>query len=344
MPERPDNQFHGRMFRRSRLRDAIGPSNPLFHLLDYQTVDVVTLFDDFQGVLNTDDWTVSNSSGGAEVDFIRIANQVGGVIGGDGGANTERDARMFQTSNEIWLGNRRPVALFRATLQDAVTLAKFELGFADAVVAGQVLVKGTPTSTGADYAVAVFDTDDDLSVDLQTDGGTDAVASVASSPGIVANNSGAIVGTSGNMTSTDTTLTDTDHAFTVNEFVGATITSEGQTLFVTSNTATVMTGSAGWSGGGNPGDAVAWTMTVPPASLVAATFNNYMVAIDELRDCRLWIDNVFQGVVRSGPDATTSLGIWVYVQSRSNAARELRIDYIKAWQNRAAAGTDLSDV
>jgi hypothetical protein len=62
------------------------------------------------------------------------------------------------------------------------------------------------------------------------------------------------------VTTNDTTLTDTRLAMTTNYYVGATITCNGKTMTVTSNTATVFTG-ASWSGGGNPGNGYAWTST-----------------------------------------------------------------------------------
>lgn len=60
--------------------------------------------------------------------------------------------------------------------------------------------------------------------------------------------------TSGTSTSvTDTTMTDTGKTWVVNEWTGFVVTSGGKTMTVTSNTATVLTGTGGWSGGGNPG-------------------------------------------------------------------------------------------
>jgi hypothetical protein len=61
------------------------------------------------------------------------------------------------------------------------------------------------------------------------------------------------------VTTTDTTLTDTRLALTVNAYIGATVTSNGKTMVVTSNTATTFTG-ASWSGGSNPGNGFAWSV------------------------------------------------------------------------------------
>ena len=62
------------------------------------------------------------------------------------------------------------------------------------------------------------------------------------------------------VTSDNTTLTDTRLSLTVDAYVGATITCNGKTMVVTANTATVFTG-ASWSGGSNPGNGNAWSIT-----------------------------------------------------------------------------------
>lgn len=61
------------------------------------------------------------------------------------------------------------------------------------------------------------------------------------------------------VTSTDTTLTDTRLSLTTDAYIGATVTCNGKTLVVTTNSATTFTGSA-WSGGGNPGNGNAWSV------------------------------------------------------------------------------------
>lgn len=61
------------------------------------------------------------------------------------------------------------------------------------------------------------------------------------------------------VTTTNTTLTDTRLALVTDAYIGATVSCNGKTLVVTSNTATTFTGTA-WSGGGNPGNGFAWTV------------------------------------------------------------------------------------
>ena len=67
-------------------------------------------------------------------------------------------------------------------------------------------------------------------------------------------------GSAANVTTTATTLTDTDENLNTNEWVGYTVYAGGQTLDVTSNTATVLTGTGGWSYGGAGPGAVVWTV------------------------------------------------------------------------------------
>lgn len=252
-----DNRLHARLFSRSRLRDAIGPSNPLFHLLENLCVqNVVSFYDEFATSLDTTTWTASNSGGAGVSNFARVADTLDGIIQGDAGTTDDGDVRLFTTSNAIWQLGNRPVVMARLRMPSAVASSKFEFGFANAAGAGAVNVKATPTSTAADYAVIIRDTDHNTSVDLVTDGTTDAAGLVASSPGIT---------------------------------------------FATN------------------------------------TYYNLMIALNERREARFWIDNVFQGVRRAGPDATVALGIWLYVQDRDDANnRQLDVDYVKAWQERVA--------
>ncbi len=182
MPEpalRPySNQFYGRIFSRSRLRDKIGPDNPMFHLLESLCiVSAYTFEDEFLGALDTTNtWTVSNSGGNNAADWVESTALRGGVIVGEAGDADNQDANLF-TQNQNWSIDNRPVLLTRLQPRTAITGNKFEVGFADADAAiGQVLVKDTPTSTGADYCVVVRDTDDDTSIDMIVDGTTPTIS------------------------------------------------------------------------------------------------------------------------------------------------------------------------
>ena len=55
------------------------------------------------------------------------------------------------------------------------------------------------------------------------------------------------------------TLTDTRQSWTTDQYVGATVTCKTETLVVTSNTATVLTGTGSWSG--DPGNGESYTIT-----------------------------------------------------------------------------------
>lgn len=61
------------------------------------------------------------------------------------------------------------------------------------------------------------------------------------------------------VSTTDTTLTDTRESWTASQWVGWIVECGGKTMTVTANTATVLTG-ASWSGGGNPGNGLAWKL------------------------------------------------------------------------------------
>jgi hypothetical protein len=141
-------------------------------------------------------------------------------------------------------------------MNSAVANSKFEFGFTNAIGAGAVLVKATPTSTAADYAVICRDTDDDVLLSLVTDGTTDAAGSVDPSPDLA-------------------------------------------------------------------------------SAFATQTWYNVMVAVNEVRECVYYVDGVFRGIRRAGPDPTVTLMLWAYIQGRDSAAnRTLHIDLMKAWQER----------
>ncbi len=57
------------------------------------------------------------------------------------------------------------------------------------------------------------------------------------------------------------TLTDTRKAWATNQWAGATVFCNGKTIIVASNTGTVITGTGGWSGGTNPGNGNAYSIS-----------------------------------------------------------------------------------
>ena len=177
-------QYEGRIFRRSRLRDRLGPDDPIFHLLEQLCInDVINIEDDFTTSLDTARWTAAAIAGG--VAYVRTANTLGGIIAGSGTTTSGDGGTLFTTNNEVFVTNARPVGLIRHRVS-AITTVKLEFGFADAVQSGQVNVKATPTSTGTDYAVIIYDTVDDTNTELVVDGTTPAVAKVDASAAITA--------------------------------------------------------------------------------------------------------------------------------------------------------------
>ncbi len=186
------NNLQGRIFRTRMLRDKIGPDDPTYHLLMLEAKrDVFSIFDDFLTALdNTGNteimWTVASDGNIArDPTQLTATGDVNGVLEMDSGDADNGNSNL--RSEELFTADHRPVAIFRAQLSSTITTTKFELGFTGTALgtgenSGSVLVKATPTSTAEDYACIVYDTDDDTSVDLQTDGGDSAVASVVSSP------------------------------------------------------------------------------------------------------------------------------------------------------------------
>ncbi len=178
MPTLISTQFHGRRMSRSRLRDIIGPDNPMFDLLaSLCNVDESVFMDDFFTTLDTGIWTVNTSGGTSESSFAHSAALPNGQISGDAGTDDDADTQMLSVGT-CWSIDQRPTLMTRLEPRSNVTGSKFEVGFADAdATTGQVLVKDTPTSTGNDYAVVIYDVDDDTSVDMVVDGTTPTISS-----------------------------------------------------------------------------------------------------------------------------------------------------------------------
>lgn len=80
------------------------------------------------------------------------------------------------------------------------------------------------------------------------------------------------------VTTTDTSLTDARADWRTDAWVGAVVTCNGKTMTVTSNTATVLTGSGGWSGGSNPGNGNSWSMAY--AANAADSFTASTAVVD----------------------------------------------------------------
>lgn len=70
------------------------------------------------------------------------------------------------------------------------------------------------------------------------------------------------------------------------------------------------------------------------SAFATQTWYNMMIAVNEVRECVYYVDGTFRGIRRAGPDATATLMLWVYIQTRDGADRTLDVDFIKAWQER----------
>ncbi len=170
--------FHGKLMSRSRLRDIIGPDNPMFQLLESLCiVDEYVFEDEFLRTLDTSPWTASSAGAGSPVAFVHQTTLRGGQVLGDAGTGNDGDAALISVG-ENWSIDNRPVMLARLEPNDNITNSKFEIGFIDADAnLGAVLLKATPTSTAADYCVIIRDTDDDTSIDMVVDGTTPTISS-----------------------------------------------------------------------------------------------------------------------------------------------------------------------
>lgn len=109
----------------------------------------------------------STASGANSAVAAIVTGVVNGVILLDpGDANSGRSDLSLGLHFQAQLN---PVCFWRVTLPDAITAAKFELGFTDVISgtdAGAVNSKGGNTWNASDAAVLCFDTSDDTNVTL----------------------------------------------------------------------------------------------------------------------------------------------------------------------------------
>lgn len=156
----------------------MGPGRPVYHLLESLCFqDVYRKIDDFDEALNTNYWTTVAIGGGTV--YARLANQANGAISCNGTTTSGDGARITAPNHENFIVNHRPLLVVRHKVS-AITTVKVEVGFAAAAADGQVNAKATPTSTGSDYAVLIFDTADDTTLELITDAsGTPTTASTS---------------------------------------------------------------------------------------------------------------------------------------------------------------------
>lgn len=97
-------------FSRAALRDAIGPSNPLYHFhLDNAIQDIISFTDDFW-ILDANHWTANDTTNGAE--FAAVAGARGGQITVANGANNDA-ASWIYTATGGYDTDYRPAVMFR---------------------------------------------------------------------------------------------------------------------------------------------------------------------------------------------------------------------------------------
>jgi hypothetical protein len=325
------------------LRDAMGPDDPLYHLLMMGTVrDVVPFFEDFRpSTLDTTLWTVAGD-GGANFAFLAGLN---GLIRGSTSGNDEYSSIV---GSEQYTSDHRCTAIFRVYFNSAIDNCKFEVGFVDGAQAdGAVDVKDTPTPNADDYAVVIRDTDDDSSVDLVVGNATSGDTKLASSPGVIANTQTVI--TSSSVASPTILLVDSSTGFVTGNTVritshaGSIPDINGDHTITDIPDGTHITLGTEVTTGGTGGTAFNRTAV---QDFTTQTWYDIMIACNEDEEVAFWIDSTFQGILRSnfssgamtsGPGPAndlTTLGLWAYVQGRDGTARDFDIDYILAWQER----------
>jgi len=115
------------------------------------------------------------------------------------------------------------------------------------------------------------------------------------------------------VTTSNTTLTDTRVTnWQSNALVGAVVTAGGKTMTVTSNTINTLTGAAGWSGGGNPGNGVAWTLSLAGVAYTVTNSNNSVQ--DSTGVARITVAATNPQILLGPSSTTTSFGSSIAVK------------------------------
>ena len=156
---------HGKFAGPEHLRSLLTlPGNP----------EYISFWDDFLGTgagtwPASQHWSYPATIGtGTEVIAV-VTAAIGGVLTMTTGGNSGDGA--YQALGLHWRGTEGIYFIARAKLT-AATTAKFEIGLSDSITGeGVVATKATPTFTGTDGAVFVYDTVDDTNVTFITANG-----------------------------------------------------------------------------------------------------------------------------------------------------------------------------
>src|SRR3989304_1589699 len=152
---------------RKHLRRFAQEQSPQAALLEQLlTGSVYTFKDDFDNGINPNFWLDDEDRG-----FTWDANSNHGEVEGHVGA-VDDDYKRLISRQPLWSPRHRCTLLTSINLPD-ITSTKFEVGFASPVVypldvvAGEVLVKATPTAqtNAGNFAVLCLDTDHNTSCD-----------------------------------------------------------------------------------------------------------------------------------------------------------------------------------
>jgi hypothetical protein len=149
----------------SKLLRAVGggPGNPMADLLAASDMDYNEFKDDFRGDQLLAIYPAAKTNGtSAAVTFTEHNNgQLDFVTG------TDDNGYAGQGLGLQYNGDRGVTCEFHIQTPSSLADFKFEAGLADADDdAGAVDVKATPTGTGTDFAVVIYDSDDDSALSL----------------------------------------------------------------------------------------------------------------------------------------------------------------------------------
>jgi len=141
---------------RQNLRNEIGLVRE-FGFLEFNTLDHVTVFDDFVGDVLSVEWQTADTGSGSSADAVISAGANGEIVLVTGTA----DNGFSAISRELNFQGQLNCVMAARIKVDDIAAVKMEVGFTDAHDdAGAVNTMATYATTATDWVGWVFDTDD----------------------------------------------------------------------------------------------------------------------------------------------------------------------------------------
>lgn len=335
---------------RNNLRRRMGPGNPLYHVLQQLAVeDIFVLKDDFE-YLNASVWDSDDSQncGGpwlATASDDSVCGQATLAAGG-----TDNEWGRLQTQSEMFNTDHRPAMLahFNCDNFDQYIHTTDSTATVDGAINSSVvsIVTSDNTVFTAGTSVIYIGTEFMLVNTVDADAVTIGVTRGYAGSTAAAQSDGATIylredgdalkfefGFAANLGTADNGAEAADAGMAATKATPASnVNNYGVVILDTDDNRywDVMSDVGGTAATTNVTESDAWDGE-------DSVWQTVMVSLNEQDDVMGWINGHFIGVNRAGgPAGTNSLALHIFFQNRTNAAKAIALDYVYAWQERAA--------